>query len=181
MDENNYYLIKLQGKNPNSFETYAKISINKIDEITKYSWYLGKDSYPFTYIQGARVPLHRFIWYLNTNSWDNFITKEVDGIIKKQKLYIDHVNRDKLDSTDNNLRLASPAENSFNKTSKSKIIDPITMKPLHHIQLKKSGYEVKISKEGKINCINKIKSLEEAKQIYNIMAMELFGDFAVLY
>ena len=173
--ENNYLLIKLHGKNPNAIEKCAKVSINKIDMINKYKWYLGKDSYPFAYISGARVPLHRFIWYVNTGKWEN-----LDSVTMK-KLYVDHINRDKLDATDENLRLATPAENSFNKTSKSNIIDPITLKPLHHIKLKKSGYEVKLSKDDKISCINKIKSLEEAKEIYNMMATELFGEFAVLY
>jgi hypothetical protein len=55
------------------------------------------------------------------------------------------------------------------------------MKPLHHIKLKKNGYEVKINKNSKPHCINKIASLEEAKNIYNMMATELFGAFAVLY
>jgi hypothetical protein len=177
----NHYLIKLEGKNPNAELLFAKISQNKVEHIIDYKWYLGKDNYPFTYIEGARVPLHRFIWYINTNNWDNYEIKNIDGILYKKKLYIDHVNRDKLDATDENLRLVTPAENSYNKSSKSALIDPITMKPLHHIKLKKLGYEVKISKDGKINCINKIASLEDAKEIYNMMATELFGKFAVLY
>ena len=173
--ENNYLLIKLHGKNPNSIDKCAKVSINKIDMINKYKWYLGKDSYPFAYISGTRVPLHRFVWYINYGTWTN-----IDSVTMK-KLYVDHINRDKLDATDENLRLATPAENSFNKTSKSILVDPISLKPLHHIKLKKSGYEVKLSKNNKSSCINKIKSLEEAKEIYNMMATELFGEFAVLY
>jgi hypothetical protein len=47
--------------------------------------------------------------------------------------------------------------------------------------LKKSGYEVCINKEGLWNKIDKIKTIEEAKQIYNLMSSELFGQFAVLY
>ena len=54
-------------------------------------------------------------------------------------------------------------------------------KQLHHIKLKKSGYEVCINKDGLCNKIDKIKTLEDAKQIYNLMASELFGEFAVLY
>jgi hypothetical protein len=94
---------------------------------------------------------------------------------------VDHINRDKLDATDENLRISTPAENSYNKTSKNSIIDPITTKPLHHIKLTKSGYSVSLTKDGKTNKINKIASLEEAKEIYNMMATELFGEFAVLY
>lgn len=192
MEQNNpnnqqidYYLLELHGANPQSLTSFAKISLNKIDIICKNKWYLGQNGYPFAYIQGARVPLHRYIWYLNYNTWSNEKILEDGKIIK---LYIDHINRDKLDATDNNLRLSTPAENSYNKSvsfsylnKKNTLIDPTTNKPLHHIKLKKSGYSVSLTKEGKISKIDKIASLEEAKEIYNMMAKELFGDFAVLY
>ncbi len=177
-EQSNYFSFQLYGKNPNSPNSFAKVSLNKIQHIEKYKWYLGKDGYPFAYIEGGRAPLHRYIWWLNTNTWTNTKVNQ-NGTITK--LYIDHVNRDKLDATDENLRLSTPAENSYNKTSKNQMIDPVTNKPLHHIKLTKSGYTVSISKDGKINKISKIGSLEEAKQIYNMMASELFGEYAVLY
>ena len=173
INQDQIHLVKLHGANPESANSYAKVSLNKKDIIDKYKWYLGKDGYPYAYINGGRAPLHRFIHYLNTDNWNNTF----DNI----KLYVDHVNRDKLDATDQNLRLATPAENSYNKTSKNTIIDPYTNKPLHHIKLKKSGYEITIGKDGNVHKINKIKTLEEAKQIYNIMTSELFGQYAVLY
>lgn len=181
----NYYLVKLHGKKVmanlrdagtgTGTGTYAKISLDKIDIVEKHKWYLGKDGYPFAYIRGARVPLHRYIWYKNKGVWRN--------IGESGKLYVDHVNRDKLDARDENLRLATPAENSYNRSSNASntTIDPYTMKPLHHIKLLKSGYEVKIGKNGVIHKISQIKTLEEAKNIYNMMATELFGEYAVLY
>jgi len=181
MNNTQHHYIPLFGKNPLSSISKAIVSKNKEHNINKYKWYLGKDNYPFTYIEGARIPLHRYIWYINTLQWTNYIIEEKDGILCKTQLYIDHVNRNKLDATDENLRLSTPATNSYNKTSKSNIIDPITMKPLHHIKLKTNGYEIKISKNNKLHCINKISTLEEAKNIYNMMANELFGEYAVLY
>jgi hypothetical protein len=180
-NEINYFSVGLHGKNPNAPNSIAKVSINKKNIVSQHKWYLGKDNYPFAYMDGARVPLHRYIWYLNNNQWDNFFVEEKDGVLYKKKLYVDHVNRNKLDATDENLRLSTPAANSYNRTSTSSIIDPMTMKPLHHIKLKKNGYEIKINKNGKVHCINKIAGLEEAKNIYNMMAVELFGEFAVLY
>ena len=172
------FLIQLYGANPNSQTSNAKISLNKIDNINKYKWYLGKDGYPFAYIKGGRVPLHRYIWWLNTGFWYN---KSVDTEGKITKLYVDHINRDKLDARDKNLRISTPAENSYNKTSKNSIIDPETGKPLHHIKLLKKGYMVCITKDKQTNKIDKISSLKEAKEIYNMMANEMFGEFAVLY
>lgn len=173
-----YYLVQLHGANPDSQISQAKVSLNKMDHISPHKWYLGKDGYPFAYIKGGRVPLHRYIWYINTGVWSN---EKINPDNTITKLYVDHVNRDKLDATDENLRLSTPAENSYNKTSKNAIIDPHTNKPLHHIKLTKSGYSVSLTKDGKSNKINKIASLEEAKDIYNMMASELFGEFAVLY
>ena len=171
-----YYKIKLYRKNTD-INSYALVSLNKITHVEQHKWYLGKDGYPFAYIKGSRVPLHRYIWYINTGSWVNeFI---VDNKVVKH--YVDHINRDKLDAQDTNLRLATPAQNSYNKTSKNTLIDPETNQPLHHIKLKKSGYEVSLSKNKNTNRINSIATLEEAKQIYNMMAVEMFGEFAVLY
>lgn len=167
MDES--IIIKLHGKNPDAHILFAIISTNKAPHVINYKWYLGKNGYPFTYIKGARIQLHQYIWYLIYN------TKPEKG------MYIDHINRDKLDATDTNLRLSTPAENAYNKTPKNKIEDPETTNSLHHIKLHKTGYVVTISKEGTTNKIDKIASLEEAKQIYNMMASEMFGEFAVLY
>jgi hypothetical protein len=176
--EERCYLVDLHGANPNSHLSKAKISLNKIDQISKFKWYLGKDGYPYTFIGGGRAPLHRYIWWLNTGLWKNE-KNEADGRITK--LYVDHINRDKLDARDENLRISTPAENSYNRTSKNTIIDPMTNKPLHHIKLTKSGYSVSLTKDKQINKIDKICSLEEAKEIYNLMASEMFGEFAVLY
>jgi len=129
---NPHYLIQLLGANPNSQYSQAKVSLNKIDHVNQHKWYLGKDGYPFAYIKGGRVPLHRYIWWINTGSWTN-TQNDPNGNIKK--LYVDHINRDKLDARDENLRISTPAENSYNKTSKNALIDPNTNKPLHHIKL----------------------------------------------
>ena len=174
------YIIELFGKAINDMveKPYAKISIHRIYQVTQYKWYLGQDGYPFTYINGARIQLHRYVWFLKTSHYSNFHTDLSDNIIR---LYVDHINRDKLDATDENLRLATPAQNSYNKTLKNSIQDPITGELLHHIKWKKSGYEVCITKDGHCAKINCIKTLLEAKQIYNLMAEDMFGTFAILY
>ena len=171
VESNNKDIFKIQlcGKNPNAANSFALISVDKVQKVIEHKWYLGKNGYPFTYIKGGRVQLHKYIWYL------------CNGSVPDKMIYIDHINRNKLDATNTNLRLSTPAENSYNKTSTSKTIDPTTGKPLHHIKLTKKGYKVSISKNGLTNSIDNIASLEEAKEIYNMMATEMFGEFAVCY
>jgi len=152
------YLLQLHGKlaesNPNST---AKVSLRWINEVDQYKWYIGSSGYPFTYIKGARILLHRFIHYLIKRYWTELI--------------VDHINRDKFDATDSNLREATPAENSYNKTFSN---------PNHNIKYNQSKckYEVSIQKNKVNHKIANIETLEDAKNIYKLMAEELFGEFA---
>jgi len=106
----NTFNIKLEGKHATSQgEIYAIVSKNKERQISRFTWYLGKNGYPFTYKRGSRLQLHKLIWIL--------IHKEKP----EKKMYIDHINRNKLDATDENLR---PAEKfvlkPFRKDDESK-------------------------------------------------------------
>lgn len=154
------YLLELKGKNTEKHK-YCKVSLNKIDKVEEHKWYLDKNDYPFTFIKGSRVKLHRYIWFLNTGKYYN------------DNYYVDHVNRDRLDARDSNLRLVTPAQNSYNKTPK----DELT----HHITMNSKGYVVKITKDKQVHMIDNIKTYEDAKSIYNMMATELFGEYAILY
>lgn len=157
-----FFLIKLNGKLCNdSTPVFAKISLRWIDQVSKHKWYLGKNGYPFAYIKHSkytsRLFLHRYIHWLQFRYWTN--------------LYVDHINRDKLDATDENLREATAAENSYNKTNTN---------PMHNIKFNeyKQTYEVSICKNGQIHKISDIDNLKSAQEIYKFMAEDLFGTFA---
>jgi len=152
------YLLQLHGKlslihtNP-----FAKVNLKWFNDVDKYKWYIGSNGYPFTYIQGSRIPLHRYIHWLKNGYWTNLI--------------VDHINRDRFDATDNNLREATNAQNSYNKTYSN---------PDHNIKYKQSTntFEVRIQKNKITHKISDIETLEEARNIYKLMAEELFGEFA---
>jgi hypothetical protein len=157
------YLVKLSGSNPNAANAYAKISLNKLPQISEYTWYLSKTGYPFTYAKdGSRIMLHKFVWFLMTS---NYHTED---------LYVDHIDRDRLNATDMNLRLATAAENSYNKSNSNEFRN-----------IKQNAvtgrFTVTISKDKVRHSIGDIPSETEAKEIYNLMATELFGDFANLH
>ncbi len=149
-----HHSLTLYGKNAQN--RTAKVSPRWAKYVDKHKWYVDVNGYAFAYARG-RLKLHRYIHKL------------IIGY--KTPLYVDHRNRDRLDNTDENLREATPAENAFNKTHKN---------DTHNIKYKKSTntYEVCIQKEGKVHKVDNIGSVDLAKEMYKLMAEELFGEFA---
>jgi hypothetical protein len=137
-------------------ELYTTISLDMFDEVSKYSWYLSKSGYPFCYELG-RMQLHRYIYTL------------INGELIPSNIYVDHIDRNKLNNVNTNLRLVTPQQNSFNKTPKN------NMKGIKKVS--DSNYRVSVTKNGKTHSISKIKSLDDAKEIHSLMSQELFGEY----
>lgn len=135
----------------------AMVSLDKWPVVCKYKWYLSKTGYVYCFNMN-RIHLHRFIYFLILGE------KPYDGF------YIDHIDRNPLNNTDENLRLATPQENSFNKSTKS------NTKGVRKIS--ENNYTASITKDGIKREIKNIQSEKQAAEIYNMMAEELFGDFA---
>lgn len=135
----------------------AKVSQTKWPYVSAYNWYLGQSEYPVCYELGM-MQLHRFVY----------------GLILGEKLpegfCVDHIDRDRLNNTDANLRLATFQENSFNRTTKS------NFKGVKKIS--QNNYSATVVKNGIPHTIKNIASAEAAAEIYNLMAQELFGEFA---
>lgn len=147
---------KLRG----STSAFAIVSANKWPYVSAYKWYLGKAGYPVCYEMG-KMTLHRFVYY--------YI---MGGQKPPENLFVDHADRNKLNNTDQNLRLATPQENAFNKTTKSNV------KGVRKIS--ETNYSASITKDGKVHEIKGFATEKEAAECYNMMAMELFGEFAAL-
>jgi hypothetical protein len=158
-DENDTYVLddimhfKLHGR---ASDTYAQVSLDKWPIVSKYTWYLGKAGYPLCYSLG-KMTLHKFVYPLIDSNY-----------IKGS--YIDHFDRNKLNNTDMNLRIATPQQNAFNKTS--------TTNTKGVKKISESNYTASIVRDGKKHEIKNISTLSEAAEIYNYMAEELFGEFA---
>lgn len=148
-------MFKLQG----STSAYAIVSLNKWEYVNKYEWYLGKAGYPLCY-KLVKMTLHRFIFTY------------ILGQSPPSELYVDHIDRNKLNNTNQNLRLATPQENSFNKTTTS------NLKGVKKIS--ENNYTASITKDGIKHEMKNIQTETEAKNCYNMMAEELFGSFAAL-
>lgn len=138
-------------------KTNAIVSCEMWRHVSKYKWYLGKAGYPICYSLG-KITLHRFIY--------SFLY----GEYPPSNLYVDHVDRNKLNNTNANLRLVTPQENSFNRSTQS------DTKGVRKIS--EGNYSAVIMKDGNLHEIKNIATKKEAAEIYNIMAEDLFGVFA---
>ena len=154
IDDIVYFELKGRGKQEN---IQASVSLDKWDHVSKYEWYLGKSGYPICYSL-SKMQLHRFVFTY------------VLGQKAPSHLYIDHIDRNKLNNTNGNLRLVTPQENSFNKTTKN------NKKGVRKIS--ESNYTATITKDGTKREIKNIPDEKQAAVIYNMMAEELFGSFA---
>ena len=155
VDEASYVKLELLGRAKDTEQNYFLVSKSKLEYVLRHSWYLGGNGYPMTYTARSKT-LHK-----------NLLGKQETGYV------IDHINRNKLDNRFENLRVITAKENSYNRT-KSKNSNNT------YKGVKKSGnkFSAVISKDGIKREIGGFDTEEDAAKAYDMMAEELFGEFA---
>jgi hypothetical protein len=148
---------------------YVLVDDHVYEYISQWRWQIGKNGYACRdfYERGKRktVNLHRLIW-------EKFVGTISDG------LYVDHINRDRLDNTLDNLRLVTPHQNSLNSSKQS---NNLSSKYKGVTKNKQTGNWVAyITKHKKRNCIGSFTNEEAAANAYNYHAEKEFGDFSSL-
>lgn len=74
----------------------TKVSLNRVEELMKYNWYASGSAYVSGKFGSDEITLHRFIMKAKSNEM------------------VDHVNGDKFDNRDENLRIATRSQNMMN-------------------------------------------------------------------
>jgi len=164
LDSCDYVGIKLCGKHAKEKCANAFISKHHLPIVLEFKWYLGKDGYPVTYQSidgkiklGRGMKMHKMI-----------SPKISEGMV------IDHVNRNKLDNRIENLRICTQKQNSYNTTKPKN-----SSSKYKGVKKEKNGsWTASISKDGKTNCIKGIDNEIDAAKIYDMMAEDLFGNYA---
>jgi len=155
VDNASYVKLELLGRGKNTENNYFLVSLSKLEYVLKHSWYLDSNGYPMTYTSRSKT-LHR-----------NLFGKQEQGYV------IDHINRNKLDNRMENLRVITSRENSYNRTKNAN-----SNNNYKGVIKKKNSYVACISKNGVRREISGFETEEEAAKMYDMMAEELFGEFA---
>lgn len=131
-----------------------KIIVDDDFEIDKPLYYDKSNGYVIFSYKGKKTYLHRFV--LNAQDGD----------------VIDHINKNKLDNRNCNLRKVSHSLNNYNKNINNKLG--------RGIYLDKSGnrYRACISQNNKTLKLGSFKDINEAKKAYNKKAFEIYGNDA---
>jgi hypothetical protein len=163
VDDASYVKLELLGRAKKLESNYFIIDKIYLEKVIKHNWYLDSNGYPMTYTARSKT-LHK-----------NLLGKQQDGYV------IDHINRNKLDNRLNNLRVITKKENSYNRTknksSKNKYKGVRKNKSTYNSTYN-STYTAYICKDGIKREISGCQTEEEAARIYDMMAEELFGEFA---
>ena len=131
------------------------VSITSLDKVLSHDWYLKSSGYPFSYTARYHT-LHRFLF-----------GRQETGMV------IDHINRNKLDNRLSNLRVITAKENSYNRTKSAN-----SENKYKGVQKRGDKYVAKISKDGIKKEIGGFLTEDAAAEAYDMMAEELFGEFA---
>ena len=137
---------------------YTKIDLEDVERVKQYKLHLTGDGYCAACKKKEKISLHRLLLDVK------------DGDI------VDHANRDKLDNRKQNLRIATPSENTQNskisKHNKSGFIGVWWDKD-------RKKWEVQIRLNGKSKKIGRFTNLEKAIKARLEAELEYFGeDFA---
>lgn len=155
--------IKLYGKHKDVESGSFLISREDIKYVTKFKWYLNANNYPATYgtidrnLRFSRPkPLHRLLFTM-----------------LEKNMVVDHINRNKLDNRRENLRICTQKQNSYNRTKNKN-----SKSNFKGVRKNKKSYTAIVTKDNKTYSINGIKTEKEAAKVYDMMAEELFGQYA---
>lgn len=155
-------LITLGGKRANG--KCAVVDDDVFEVLSKYNWWCNSDGYAIR-IEYKNGRYHRQI----------FMHKEILSVEKG--LQVDHINRNILDNRRSNLRPATPSQNQINRVALSN--NTSGFKGVS-FDSKSDKWRAYLIKDGDQLNLGFYTAKEDAAKAYNVKAVELFGEFALL-
>lgn len=137
---------------------FALVDADAWSVLSVHSWHRAAGGYAATNIAGRRVLLHRLL---------------VPGTAE-----VDHRNRDRLDNRRANLRPATRAQNARNAGLRSANTSGFRGVARDGRGAGRHGWIAKIKCSGVTRYIGTYRTAEAAAHAYDVVARELFGEFA---
>lgn len=135
------------------------ISVESLEKIRPYTWCVEGTGYAMSRTFGRAVKMHRLV--VNARKDD----------------YVDHIDGNRLNNTLSNLRIYSKKQNEYN--SKIRADNSSGFKGVS-FDKRKDKYRAYINKDGHQYHLGYFCSAKDAAQAYNLVAQELFGEYARL-
>jgi len=159
--ECDYVQIELLGNHAIGKNAIMLISKESFELVIQFVWYLGKDGYPITHgTDDNKIKFGR----------GKKIHKLLMNAPKGQ--VIDHINRDRLDNRLTNLRICTPKENSYNRSR------PKNNEYKGVVKQSNGLWTAQLTKDGQVYKIPDIVDKKLAAETYDLMAEEMFGEYA---
>jgi hypothetical protein len=162
--EGDWYILEINF--PNGSQWISKISFNDVEKVKKYHWSIsGPKNNQYIVCKLYKSPVIRLHRYLMN--------------VSDPKILVDHINGDRFDNRQENLRTCTKSQNNMNR----KKTPTSFLKGIHKIKniSGKISYQVRIKKDYKSYCFGTFYNLKDALECYNINVVKLHGSFAVLH
>lgn len=147
---------------------YAIIDENDFEILSSYSWQISSKGYAKTRINSS-----------NGEANYQYMHRLILGI-KDSKIWVDHINGNRLDNRKENLRICSTYENAWNSkksVNKTSIYKGVIAYTSRH---GRKSWRARITYCGNQISLGLFNSEIEAAIAYNNKAIELFGSYANL-
>ena len=128
--------------------------------LIKFTWDLNADGYAYTTVKTQKFTMHRLIM-------ENFENMKIGNNV------VDHINHKRIDNRVENLRIVSHSENNQNRKKKQGTLSK-------YIGVEPSGGKwcSSITYQKKKYHLGSYQTQEEAAEVYNKKALELYGEQA---